>query len=98
MFVNVLIDILCRKNCQAFGSGTPFFGVNLAVEKEGLVAEGDIVFAPATVQGISVERKSARIRFILKYLKRKRQLGNKCNVNLEELALFEVAETETDGC
>ena len=49
MFVNVLIDILCPKNCQAFGSGTPFFGVNLAVEKEGLVTEGDIVFAPATV-------------------------------------------------
>ena len=38
-----------QKKCQAFGSGTPFFGVNLAVEKEGLVTEGDIVFAPATV-------------------------------------------------
>ena len=33
---------------QAFGSGTPFFGVNLAVEKEGQIREGDTVFAPAT--------------------------------------------------
>ena len=33
---------------QAFGSGTPFFGVNLAVEKEGPISEGDTVFAPAS--------------------------------------------------
>ena len=33
--------------CKAFGSGTPFFGVNLAVEKEGAMSEGDTVFAPA---------------------------------------------------
>jgi len=38
---------LCPEEREAFGSGTPFFGVNLAVEKEGAMSEGDTVFAPA---------------------------------------------------
>ena len=41
--------ILVKIFLQAFGSGTPFFGVNLAVEKEGQIREGDTVFAPASV-------------------------------------------------
>ena len=44
----ILAGIPVLISLPAFGSGTPFFGVNLAVEKEGPISEGDTVFATAS--------------------------------------------------